>query len=305
MLPEATSQDLLYVAEEYGPASVSVYSYPQGMLVGTLSGLESPIGDCVDKAGNVFIVNFNTPSGAGSVVEYAHGGTHPIQTLTYPKAYFEGCAADPITGDLAVTEREQTSQNGGILVYPGATGSPTKYVHKRVKAPGYCAYDNAGNLYFDGTNVTTGNVQLAELPKSKKHFIDIMLRKRIESSLYGVGGVQWDGTYVVIGEGRTASPRHVHIQVYRISVNGSIGKLVGTTVLGGAHANMNFQFWIQGGTIISPYGSVSADERKERSATVRNGDNKIGLWTYPGGMRTLTIHDTDGPWAVTVSLAHQ
>jgi hypothetical protein len=45
MLPEATSQDLLYVTNYY---YTSVYSYPTLKLVGVLKDFKSTVGDCVD-----------------------------------------------------------------------------------------------------------------------------------------------------------------------------------------------------------------------------------------------------------------
>jgi hypothetical protein len=46
MLPEATSQDLLYVTNYY---YTSVYSYPTLKLVGVLKDFKSTVGDCVER----------------------------------------------------------------------------------------------------------------------------------------------------------------------------------------------------------------------------------------------------------------
>src|ERR1700728_389190 len=54
MLPEAKSEDLLYVSN-YANGTVTVYSYKAGKLVGTLSGLRLPTGLCTNKRGDVFI----------------------------------------------------------------------------------------------------------------------------------------------------------------------------------------------------------------------------------------------------------
>lgn len=51
MLPEASGDTLLYVTSDFG--GVNVLSYPSGKLVGTLSGVEYPIGVCADSGGNV------------------------------------------------------------------------------------------------------------------------------------------------------------------------------------------------------------------------------------------------------------
>jgi hypothetical protein len=60
MLPNAKKKDLLYISDSfpYGSNDVFVYSYPKGKLVGKLTGFNEPSGNCVDKAGNVFITNF-------------------------------------------------------------------------------------------------------------------------------------------------------------------------------------------------------------------------------------------------------
>jgi hypothetical protein len=110
MLPEATSENLLYVSSSSGFSGiVRVYSYPHGRRVGALTSLTYAGGECVDSAGDVFIVEFSGPSSAGSTVyEYAHGGSTPIATLADPGSGF-GCAVDPTTGNLAVANTSDAS----------------------------------------------------------------------------------------------------------------------------------------------------------------------------------------------------
>ncbi len=55
MLPEAKSEDLLYVSAY---SDVLVYTYPGGKQVGDLKGFNSAAGECVDSKGNVFITAF-------------------------------------------------------------------------------------------------------------------------------------------------------------------------------------------------------------------------------------------------------
>src|SRR5579863_4819654 len=50
----AAGKDLLYVST-YNARSVLVYTYPEGHLVGTLTGFnEATFGECTDLAGDVF-----------------------------------------------------------------------------------------------------------------------------------------------------------------------------------------------------------------------------------------------------------
>ncbi len=127
MLPEAKSEDLLYIAAGLVDGAVYVYTYPRGRFVGTLTGFAEPFGECTDSAGDVFIVAFsNTSSSSSSTIyEYAHGGTTPIAMLSDPSAGV-ACAIDPVSGNLAVS-------GDGVAIYQHATGSPTMYYSSQYK----------------------------------------------------------------------------------------------------------------------------------------------------------------------------
>lgn len=129
MAPEAKSEDLLYVSTSGG---VAVYSYPAAVLVGTLS-LLSPAGLCADNAGNVWI------TGNQQIFEYAHGGSQPIATLDDSGYSSKGCAVDPTTGDLAVTNfvGAKRHQRGTSLF------TTTRRAHR----------GHTGHLLFDGLTI--------------------------------------------------------------------------------------------------------------------------------------------------------
>ena len=98
MLPEAKSEDLLYASG--GCGGVCVLSYPDGKLVGTLSISGELGGNCSDAAGNVFITDDY------QVLEYSHGGTSPIATLSVPGTMAQACAIDSVTGNLAAAHSD-------------------------------------------------------------------------------------------------------------------------------------------------------------------------------------------------------
>ena len=79
MAPQAKRDSLLYITD-VGTNAVYAYSYPKGTLLGTLTGFDAPFGECVDNKGDVFIANIE----ASNILEYAHGGTSPIATLSDP-----------------------------------------------------------------------------------------------------------------------------------------------------------------------------------------------------------------------------
>src|SRR5579863_1388101 len=100
----ARASALLYVSDTV-TGDVYVFSYPKGKLVQTLTGFADPAGECVDATGNVFVAN----TGSSNVLEYAHGGSSPIATLDDSGYFRVGCAVDPVTGNLAVSNFPESS----------------------------------------------------------------------------------------------------------------------------------------------------------------------------------------------------
>jgi hypothetical protein len=269
MAPDARNRDLLYVSD-IGTYDVYVYSYPKGELKGTLTGFSGPEGECVDEKGHIFITNYS----ASNILEYAHGGTSPIATLSDPGYYPLSCSVDPTTGDLAVTNYRTTgSGEGNVAIYKHAkSGRPVYYRVRVINAMGFCSYDNAGNLFVDGS--TSGNAfAFAELPSGGTSFEKISLNQKIG---FG-GGVQWDGTHVAVAD------RDTNV-IYQFAISGTKGNEVGSTPLIGA-SDVN-QFWIEDPNVIG------ADP----------GAANVMFWNYPaGGSRTKTIGGLVEPVGVTVS----
>lgn len=235
MDPSASDQNLLYISSN-DRGNVYAYAYPQGKLVGTLTGFISPFGECSDAAGDVFIVASSTPSmTASTIYEYAHGGTSPIATLNDPNGAF-GCAVDPSTGNLAAS-------GAGIAIFTHATGIPKLYFSS---VPFYyCGYDPHGNLFLTGINGQSGNANLYELADGSSDLKQISL----DATLY-IGSqapsVQWNGRYLTV----SSNPWRKPITIYRLHISGSKGHVVGSTML---TSRLNYYFgqtWTQGRTII-------------------------------------------------------
>ena len=274
MLPEAKSEDLLYVTDSgYGSfgdgGSVSVFSYPHGGVVGDLTAFSSPNGACVDKAGNVFISDINERE----IFEYAHGGSQPIRTLGDAQQP-NGCSVDPRTGNLAVANID-----GSVAIYRKGKGSAKTYHNPILIDAYYCAFDDDGNLFVDGFNYyhSNHNFQLVELPRGKGTFKDITINETFVTPT----GVQWDGQYVVVGDG---DPEH--LGVYRVDVTGTQGVVKRKISLTNSYP---LGFWIDDKRLINP------DIDKQQ----------VEFFRYPsGGLATKVI--TSGvnyPSAATVSRA--
>jgi hypothetical protein len=268
MLPEALSDDLLYVGGNNG--AVAVYSYPKGRLLGTLTGFNLPGGECVDHTGDVFI----TDLALSEIFEYAHGGKTPIQVLQSAAPDPAGCAIDPTTGNLAVTSLGR-GLAGNVAIFPHASGAPTTYTDPNFYEYYFCGYDPSGNLYVDG-QAGSGPFVLAELPKGGSTLKNLKLNQQVGWP----GGVQWHGRYLAVGDQAKSA-------IYQFAVSGSHGALKGTTLLN--DTSDVIQFWIEGHRVIG-------------------GDHpssQVHYWDYPaGGNPTKTItRGVGGPDGMTVSLA--
>jgi hypothetical protein len=240
MLPRASDENLLYISTrpKTSRAEVLVYTYPEGILVGTLTGFSAPEGECVDVAGDVFI----TDSATSTIVEYAHGGTTPIATLNDYGDFPNGCSVDPTTGNLAVT-----NYLGTVGIYEDAKGDPARFYDPGLPHAAFCGYDSTGNLFVDGTGASrhAPPFRFAELPKGGEALVNIKLHfSRAHPRIHSPGGVQWDGQHVAVGE---AFSRLGKPMVYL--TNGSGGEIVASVPL--RAATVVFQFWIENKTLIA------------------------------------------------------
>jgi hypothetical protein len=268
--PEAKGGALLYVATG---GNVFVLSYPKGKLVGSLNVAGNNL--CSDQSGNVFI-----PTSDYEILEYAHGGTSPIQTLDAGDVPL-GCAVDPGTGDLAVTQ--EASGAGEVAIFPNEKAPSTWYRDPDIYTFGLCGYDDRGNLFVDGNGA--GNY-IAELRKGNTTFVNYSLPNGFDA----FGDIQWDGRHVTFSNPSTD-------QLYRLKFGKSSFKVVGTTTINGWQNDYSGQWpyiqtWLEGGTFIAQASSLA----------------KLGLWSYPtGGRATKILRAFTGGnvnvYGVTVSVA--
>jgi hypothetical protein len=271
ILPEAAKDDLLYLSD-VATNNVEVFSYPQGRLVGTLTGFGAPRSECADRQGDVWIAD----TIGFDLIEYPHGGDKPIAALSTPGAP-RGCSVDPKTGDLAVT-----GGIGGVIlaVYRhrahGGWNDPKKYADFSIQRAGFCGYDAHGNLFLDGVDKARGgNFRFAELPRHREKLVDIA----VTASIAAPGQVQWDGQNVAVGDSGV-SPS----VIYQFSVTGSSATQIGSTSLGGTQSVR--QFWIAAPRVIGP-----------------DFDANVGVWKYPAGGTAIKRITKVRGYGAAVSLA--
>jgi len=305
MLPEAKlAKKLLYVSD-LSTYDVLVYNYKTGAQVGKLTGLESPSGQCVDKAGNVWIVS----TGADVVTEFARGGTVALATLnTDPEP--SGCSVDPTTGNLAVAGA------GSIDVFAQARGVPKAYQNTLCHPFWSPGYDSAGNLYaealLDGSAKPRGGHSRSypdplacELPHGGKAL------RGVDFNGFNLGfpaGVMWDGKYLTLAdqdyqlEGQSA--------IYRVTEDAA-GNLtaIGHTLLAdtcdGTDAQVPQPFIV--GTKNTPVNTTQGSTVVGANILCPSGGAgpKFDYWRYPaGGNPRFALQPPPGqPVGSSVSIA--
>jgi hypothetical protein len=250
MDPEAKNGALLYVSDPQ-TKDVYVYSYPQGRLVGKLTGFGEPRSECADASGDVFIADVATDD----VVEYEHAGTTPVAELSI-SGRPEGCSVDPIHGSLAVSG----GVNGIVLAIFRYSShhhwrAQHSYLDSSLRAAAFCGYDDRGNLFIDGLD-HRGKFALAELARGAARLTTIALKATIERP----GEIEWYGTDLAVGDAGVTPP-----VIDRFSISGNSGTKVGSTTL--ASAKGVAQFWIASAHVVGP------DFEKD----------DVGFWSYPAG----------------------
>jgi len=257
MLPEAKSEDLLYVTSL---PDLTILSYPQGKVVARISGNYGNSTICSNpNSGNVFVVN---PS---DIEEYAHGGTTPIATLSEPHGYsfLAGCAVDATTDNLAVA----TGFPGGVLIWLNAQGNPTWYGNRKFL---YCLdpiYDSFGNLFLNANNARE-RFRLAELQAGRTDFniIDYPRGGSVDFAIYPPA-MQWDGKYLAFQENEYSGYGNV---LYQVQVTGHRSKIVNTAHL--LRQSEDRSFVLNDGLLFGLY-------RRERN----DSDYAVAVWKYPKG----------------------
>jgi hypothetical protein len=259
MNPHAPSAlQLLYVSD-WSTNDVDVFNFPSGTSVGTLTGFTEPYGQCVDKKGDVYIANF----GAGTVVEYARGGTSVINTYSSGGAPI-GCAVDA-KGDLAVTSFDP----GEVTVYAGGNASHgTTYSSSSCEYLWTMGYDKNRNLVGVGENTSSGIV-VCEVAAGAT----TMRTVSFSGTIYFPGGTMWDGKYLGVGDQEAGGGYQTAI--YQSKLHGATLTEVGDTVLSDT-CSSNYV------DVVNPF----IVGLKNTPANTHQGKIVLGsnLWCYDAGM---------------------
>jgi len=262
---------LLYISD-LDASTVLVYTYPGLKPAGTLSGFSSPAGLCVDpRSGNVWV----TDTLKSDVVEFAHGGTTPIKTLTDGEGYVGACAVNPLNGDVAIVNNTVGGDDpGNVVIFPAGSGTPVTYSDRHVLVMDFAAYDPQGNLFVDAQWYGHhGRLRLDELPSGAKKLINVPWEG---PKIYRGSNVQYVDGSLAVGDGTTGT-------VYRTSG----GSVTGKTIINGACYVE--QFFIERKSLIVP--TFCSDSSGE-----------ILIYDYPaGGNAVKSLTGFEFPFGVAVS----
>jgi hypothetical protein len=255
MQPNAAKGRLLYISDA-GTNDVVVYRYPSGIEAGVLTGFDEPQGECVDKAGNVWIAN----TLASNLLEYAHGGTTPIAKLADPGEYPVDCSVEKNDGTLAAANifaRKGRHPRGSLSIYSDAIGSPTIVTSPSFYLMYALAYDDNGNLFLDGRN-DSDTFQFGELTSGSGTINPITLSG---ATINFPGGVAFAKRKLNIGDQTGAV-------VYEATETGTV---TGSVPLSGSSDCVDF--FIYGRALICPDAG--------------NGD--VETYKYPAGGSPIQV----------------
>jgi len=280
---------LLYISDDTAPFNVDVFNYSNGKHVGTIAGFGLVDGMCVDAKGDVWITNFSN----ASVVEFAHGGVTPIQTLS-AKPDPTGCSINPINGDLAVGNFGRSA--GFVQVFKHANGNNQHlYVNTQCWGPAALGYDSKGNLFVEAYNPSYV-VVICELRfQGGKLQID-----SFDQSIDLPDGAMWDGKYLMLADQRDGDS-----YLYRVKLpHEGVVKTVGVTTLTDQNC--------EGTYVLGPF-VVGAKNTpvNDVEGTIVVGDDlscnptRVNYWAYPpGGEPQKTLHfGPSNPGYQAVSIA--
>ena len=256
MSPLAKGSLLAYVSD-YNNGVVYAYTYPAGQLVGAIYGA-GVRGMCRNQAGQIWITY-----GSGAVKLYAPGGWTPLKALLVKGYDPLGCAVNPKTGDLAVSNLNGAKGGrGSITIFSNASGKGKTFLDSVIYYFDFVAYDASGNLFADGQD--NGNPKKFHLAKfSAGKFTAITVKG---ATINAPGGVQFYSKDLTVGDQAAAGGASI---VYRMYEDGHV---IGKSVLNGSADCV--QYFIYSSSLVCPNAS---------------GPNAV-IYKYPaGGDPTKTL----------------
>ncbi len=279
--PEAAKQWLLYVSDDVN-GNVDIYNYnsKRGELYGQITGFVKPLGLCSDAVGNVYVADFR----GNEIYQFAHGSTTPVATAYDYYGRPDGCAVDPSTGNVAVTNTVTIYAPGDLLIFSGGlNGTQTDISGSNIALDSFDppAYDPNGNLFFEG-DTYSAQASFVELPAGS-----ITLKILRGLSIVESAGSQWDGSHIAAADQNYGNSGLSAI--YSVKVSGSTVKIVHKTVLTDTCSSGDYIALYQpfvGGIKGKPNTIVAGNTAVECSY-------RLDFWSYPKGGNPKRVMPAD------------
>jgi len=282
MSPDAKDLDLIYVSDS-ATYDVYVYTRTKGRLVGTLTDQNNPAGLCTDTKGDVFVTQLY----GHQIVEYKHGGTTPIGTLSDPGYEPGACSVDRYTGNLAVANvvGDEFTQ-GNLVVYSQAKGNPTTYSPPGGASGGLFSVNDAGyypggDLYFAGT--CKGVFCAGVLPRGSSTTENVTLSVSPQSP----GTVQFDGLHMTFDDQTDGT-------IYAYTFSGTNGtEVYSSTLSGSSDVDGSWILWIA----YKKHKNIAVHV----AAPQQNGGDVLLYGYRDGGRSGRTLTGVTQPFGATYS----
>jgi hypothetical protein len=178
--PDEKRRARLMFASDSEHGDVYIYSLPDMTLKGTLTGFYEPQGLCSDPSGNVYVANTDDTQ----VLKYSGGGKL-LQNYPDTYGYPIGCAVDPATGNLAVTDVFGFSGAGQVVIFPG-TGLPKVLTNPSVYSYYFAGFGPGDSLWVSGRD-SSGAFMLSSCSNSTCSTVNLT-----GGTIDFPGAVQWD-----------------------------------------------------------------------------------------------------------------
>jgi len=280
--PAAAKTRKLFFASTGGYA-VLVFSLPSMILKATLSGFAQPQGLCTDAKGDVWVAN----TGTNQMIELSHAGV-VINTIDDAYGHPVGCAVDPASGNLAVTNIYDFSGGGHILVYTSPSSPPKLLQNPAQYHNFFAAYGPKSTLWVSGLTSSGSKFILSKCNTSSCTTVNLT-----GGTLYFPGAVQRDTArhqWVIFDQSCNNTTAACS---YPVSSNGTLGSpTIYTNSSGGQVCDLVQAALTQNGTTV-----LGGDYEYCGRST-----NEFDVWAYPaGGSPTNFNSNPDNPLGAAIS----
>ncbi|MGB8908396.1 MAG: hypothetical protein WCC84_06575 [Candidatus Cybelea sp.] len=282
--PDTRAPRLLF-ASDAGLGDVDIFTLPDFVLKGTITGFSEPQGMCAGIGGTVWVAN----TGTQQVIQLSRTG-HVNNVIDDSYGYPVGCAVNLRNGDVAVFNIFNVSGEGGAYVYSCPSCTPTELTIPEFYFYYFGGYDPKGDLFVDGRS-SSGSYALGEIPSGKTSGYVITV-KGGSGEIYFPGFVQWykPDKYVVAAD-QLCKDQNASC-LYWVKISGSQGTIIGETDLENP----------SGGPICD---LVQAELDPVSNKNIVGGDynycgsgpSSLNRWLYPAGGIPTNTYDYGSAYA--------